>query len=248
MCAEGQPFWCEKKKSMWGGFGQYTLASESSCVSLPDNLSWNDGALVEPLTSGLHAVRLANVRAGSTALVIGAGPIGLSCVYWLRRFNVASIVVAARSDRRKSVALAMGASSYIATGGKSLGEAVASSEWAPDFVFECAGARGLIDEAMRIVKRRGVVVVAGLCMQPDSFAPSLGILKELRVQFVGAYGVNDFRATVDALASGDLAPRGMISAIIPLEALPEQFEAMRTGSDHCKILVDPWSKGASNDE
>lgn len=240
-CLNGDPFWCAQKKSTWGGFGQYTLVADSSCVKLPEALSWNDGALVEPLASGLHAVRLAQTQPGATALVIGAGPIGLSCVYWLRRFHAGGILVTARTARRKDLALSMGATSFFLSGGDTLEGAAETLPSAPDIVFECTGAPGMIQRAMEIVRPRGTVVVAGLCMKPDAFGPALGIVKQLRVQFVGAYSVDDFRTTVEALDSGDLSPRSMITSIISLDELPAAFEAMRRGTDQCKIMVNPWA-------
>jgi (R,R)-butanediol dehydrogenase/meso-butanediol dehydrogenase/diacetyl reductase len=93
---------------------------------------------------------------------------------------------------------------------------------------------------MELVRPRGTVVVAGLCMRPDELTPAVGILKQLKLQFVGAYGVKDFQMTVDALGSGDLSPREMISKIVSLDELPVAFEAMRRGANQCKLMVDPW--------
>jgi (R,R)-butanediol dehydrogenase/meso-butanediol dehydrogenase/diacetyl reductase len=239
-CRNGDPFWCACKRSTWGGFGQFTVVSASSCVTLGDSMSWADGALVEPLACGLHALRVAQLPAGVSALVIGAGPIGLSCVYWLRRFHAHSIAVTARTSRRESLATSMGASSFFPAGGESLPAASSLTE-APDVVFECTGVPGLIQRAMEIARPRGTVVVAGLCMRPDTFKPAMGLVKQLRLVFSAAYTVGDFQKTVDALGSGDLSPRGMITSVISLDELPVAFEAMRRGTDECKILIDPWA-------
>jgi len=238
-CKQGDPFWCVGKRSTWGGFGEFTSVSASSCVKLAESMSWADGALVEPLACGLHALRLSQLPASISALVIGAGPIGLACVYWLRRFNARSIAVTARTSRREHLAAAMGASAFFLSGGESL-QAGAALTQAPDVVFECTGVPGMIQRAMEIVRPRGTVVVAGLCMQPDTFRPALSLMKQLRMVFCAAYGVGDFQQTVAALGSGDLTPRGMITSVISLDELPVAFEAMRRGTDQCKIMIDPW--------
>lgn len=242
-CRAGEPFWCIGKRSTWGGFGQFTAVSASGCVKLAESMSWADGALVEPLACGLHAVRLAQLPASISALVIGAGPIGLSCVYWLRRFNARSIAVTARTSRRENLAAAMGASAFFLSGGESL-QAGSALTQAPDVVFECTGAPGMIQRAMEIVRPRGTVVVAGLCMQQDTFRPASGLMKQLRMAFSAAYSVGDFETTVAALGSGDLTPRDMITSVISLDALPMAFEAMRRGTDQCKIMIDPWAQSA----
>lgn len=238
-CQDGDPFWCVGKRSTWGGFGQFTAVAASSCVKLPESLSWEDGALVEPLACGRHALGLAQLPTGVSALVIGAGPIGLSCIYWLRRFNARSVAVTARTSRRESLAMEMGASSFFLSGGDALEAGGALQP--PDVVFECTGVPGMIQRAMEIVRPRGTVVVAGLCMQPDTFRPALSLIKQLRMVFSAAYNVGDFRATVAALASGDLTPRGMITSVISLDDLPVAFEAMRRGTDQCKMMIDPWA-------
>lgn len=241
-CMSGDPFWCPQKRSTWGGFGEYTVVSASGCVKLPEDLSAADGALVEPLACGLHAVSLAQSVAKANVLVTGAGPIGLSCIYWLRRSQAGSIAVSARTARRRDLALSMGATSFFLSGGEALEGASEALTQPPDIVFECTGAPGMIQRAMQIVRPRGTVIVAGLCMKPDAIAPAIGVVKQLRLQFVGAYSVDDFRATVAALASGDLAPREMITSIVTLAELPRAFEALRRGGDQCKLMVDPWAQ------
>lgn len=241
-CMSGDPFWCKKKRSTWGGFGEYTVVSAAGCVKLPENLRPADGALVEPLACGLHAVRLAPSVANANVLVTGAGPIGLSCIYWLRRSQALSVAVTARTARRRDLALSMGATSFFLSGGDALESASESLAQAPDMVFECTGAPGMIQRAMQIVRPRGTVVVAGLCMEPDAIAPAMGVIKQLCLQFVGAYSVDDFRTTVAALASGDLAPREMITRVVSLAELPSAFEALRRGGDQCKLMVDPWAQ------
>ena len=242
-CRAGAPYWCVRKLSTWGGYGEYTVVAAAGCVRLPEPLSWDDGALVEPLSSGLHAVRLAQGQTGASALVIGAGAIGLSCVYWLRRLGAGTITVVARTDRRRAIAAEMGADAFIAASGAALEEAVRTLPATPAAVFECSGATGMGARAMQWVRSRGTVLIAGMQPEPDALHSTLGVAKELRIQYVGPYDLSEFRETVAALASGDTTPRRMITGVVSLDAFPQAFEALRIGGDQCKLLVNPWGGG-----
>src|SRR5581483_12134325 len=82
-------------------------------VRLPDSLSLTDGALVEPLACGSHAVGLAGIGPESRVLVIGAGPVGLAMLYWVRRAGCTRVVAAALSDRNAALAQIMGATGFV---------------------------------------------------------------------------------------------------------------------------------------
>jgi len=224
---------------MMGGCGEYTVVREAAAVRLPRCVSLADGALVEPLASCLHAVAVAGMRAGARVLVLGAGAMGVGVLFWTRRLGAGRIVASARSEWREPLALGMGADEYL-TGGDDLPErVVAALGGPPDIVFECAGAPGLIAQAVNLVRPRGTVVVAGGCMEPDSFVPAVAMFKEVSLRFACAYSLEDFQHSVDVLDRGALEPRSMVTQTVGLDALPEAMEALRRGSRQCKVLVDP---------
>ena len=110
---------------------------------------------------------------------------------------------------------------------------------APDLVIECVGARGLLQQALELVRTRGRVVVAGVCFEADTISPIAGMMKEADLAFSQCYTPRDFEAVIDAIARGDADPRPMLTEIIGFADLPERFEALRTPSSQCKILIDP---------
>ena len=110
---------------------------------------------------------------------------------------------------------------------------------APEIVFECAGQPGTIDLAMRHVARRGTVVVLGICWEQDRITPRLGIGKECRHQFSAFFSLSEFALARDAMAAGHLESRAMVTHTVALEALPAAFEALRTPTDQCKVMVAP---------
>jgi 2-desacetyl-2-hydroxyethyl bacteriochlorophyllide A dehydrogenase len=244
MCQEGDPQWCSGDAKLFGApgaYAQYATVAEPQAVKLPAGLSWDDGALVEPLAVGLHGAYLADLPPGSDALVIGAGPIALSTVYWARRLGAGRIVVQATSRRRERYAMELGASDFIVSGDNPVGEAIEALRGAPSLVFEAAGVPGTIEQAMQVVAPRGTVVVLGWCTVPDSFVPALYLMKQVRLQFSMTYTVGEFHRTIDVLEGGAVEPRAMVSRTVSLDDLPEAFESLRSASDDCKILIDPWA-------
>jgi len=242
-CLAGTPFWCTgaKPAGRASGFAEYTLSTQGSAVRLPHDVSLADAALTEPFACGRHGVRRAGLRGGERVLVMGAGAIGLGTAYWARRAGAAKVAVMARSDRRRAMAFAMGADSFLTTGDAPAAQAADALGGAPDVVFECAGAPGAIAAAIDCVRPRGCVTVLGYCMKPDSFVPGTALLREIDLRFAIVYDRTDFEACLDALAGADPAPRAMITGVVGFSAFPQAFEALRTSRDQCKLMLDPWA-------
>lgn len=238
-CLAGQLTWCTQRRSMQGGFGEYTRVDERSAVRLPDSLSMADGALVEPLAVGHHGVESAAIPQGARVLVLGAGAMGLATVFWARRLGAGSIAVTARSPRRAAMAESMGATAFVPQGSDLPARAASALGGAPDLVFECTGAAGLLALAMECAAHRAAVMVVGMCPTSEVVTPVVGIAKELTLRFVMAYGVSDFHAAVDALDAGALEPRVMVTDTVSLDAFPIAFEALRSPTGQCKVQLDP---------
>jgi (R,R)-butanediol dehydrogenase/meso-butanediol dehydrogenase/diacetyl reductase len=223
-----------------GAFTNYVTIHEDFAFTLPDQLSFDAGALIEPLSVGLHGVDLAGVNPGAKTLVIGAGPIGLATAYWLQRFGVPKIAVTARSRLRESLAMEMGATAFVPSSDHLDQDVQDALGGKPDVVFECVGAKGLIDQSAKLVKRHGTVVVLGICWTEDKFDPFVPLSAEVRIQFSAFYGRKDFEISAAALAAGHDAPRRMITDGVDLAGLPAAFEALRERTTQCKVMVDPW--------
>ena len=242
-CLDGEPQWCaspEKMRNSGGGYGQFALVNEPQAVKIPHSLSWEDAALVEPLSVGLHGVNLAELQRGEDIAIIGAGPVAMSVLHWARRRGADQIVVEATSRRRQRYAMAMGATAFMVSSNSedAVEEALGGQ---PRLVFETAGVPGTLERAMKLTKPRGTVLALGFCTTPDTFVPAIYMMKQIRVQFSMTYSVAEFRQVISSLDSGDSAPRTMISQTVSLAKLPEVFESLRGSSQDCKVMIDPWS-------
>ena len=238
-CLADAPLHCRSMQSMAGGYGEYTLVDQRQAIRLPPSLGFEDGALIEPLASGLRGVRKLGSIEGQRIAVIGAGAIGTAAIFWARRQGAGSIVAIARGTRNQALAKAVGADAFLTTGeglSEGLQEALGG---APDIVIEAAGAAGTIQQAVDLVRVGGSILSLGGCIVPDTIMPVLAMVKEVNLRFSVAYGLRDFREAVDAFDAGHVSPRAMIGETIGLDALPERFEAMRHGSHPAKIMVRP---------
>lgn len=240
-CCLGEPVWCSNGfNPMGGGFGQYAIAAADAAIKLPASMSLEDGALVEPLAVSLHGVTLAEMRPGANVLVIGAGSIGIGAAYWAKRVGAGRVVVTARSDRGEKFARDLGADDFLVGGDDLDARVVDQFGGLPDVVFECAGVPGTIGQAIHLVAPRGTVIVLGNCMQPDTFFPAEAMFKQVKIQCSMVYSVGEFQTVADSFDAGHVEPRAMITDTWGLEALPAKFEAMRSGTSDCKVMVNPW--------
>lgn len=245
-CAAGRFFECGNKKTSGidnpGGFAEYVTTGCRETIALPDELDLQSAALVEPLAVGIHAVRLADIRAGSRVLVLGAGPIGLTVALWCRFFGARSVVVSELNTSRAALARHMGATAVLhpardTSAAELLQQFQDIAGAAPDVIFECVGAPGLLQQCIEMAPHRGRIIPVGVCEQPDSIVPFFALVKELQIQFAIAHTRDDFETSVAMLAARriDIAP--MITDIVSLDELPRAFEALRTPGHQCKVLT-----------
>jgi (R,R)-butanediol dehydrogenase/meso-butanediol dehydrogenase/diacetyl reductase len=238
-CAAGHPAWCPNGKLGGGGYAEYALAYDRDCVRLPDGVSLDDGALVEPLSVALHGVAMSGLSTGAHVLVLGAGPIGLGVAYWARRFGARRVAVVDLNDFQRDRALEMGATQFLVSGEDIVPRVNAELGAEPDVVFECVGKPGVLAQCIEHVRIKGTVVVLGLCTAPDTFVPFRAVSKEVRIQTSAFFDFPEFRRVIDTLESGAAAPHALITGTVKLADMPPAFEALRRRTSECKVLVDP---------
>jgi (R,R)-butanediol dehydrogenase/meso-butanediol dehydrogenase/diacetyl reductase len=245
-CAAGRFFECQDKKVAGvdapGGYAEFVATGARETIRLPDGLDLESAALVEPLAVGIHAVRVANLKAGSRVMVIGAGPIGLTVALWARFFGAREVVVSELAPSRAALAVKMGATRVIRpdpSGGAEqlLEQFIGVAGGPPEVIFECVGAPGLLQQCIEMAPQRGKIVPVGVCEQPDNIMPFFGLIKELQIQFAIAYTRDDFDTCLAMLAEKRIDVSAMVTDIVGLDELPEAFEALRTPSHQCKVLT-----------
>ena len=220
-----------------GAFADYVRVGGTGARPLPDTVSFEEGALVEPLAVGLHAVEKGRVQRGDTVLIVGAGPVGLAIALWCRFSGARHIIVSERAPARRTLAETFGASDVLDPALPLMRQVQAIAGKGPDVIFECVGLPGMIDEMMRIAPRGCRIVVAGLCQGLDTITPLRGVMKELTLQFVVAYTSREFDMVIEMIARDRIDALALITDRIALDDVPEAFERLRTPSSQCKVMV-----------
>lgn len=239
-----------------GAYGEYVLMSAPMLLPVPDQVSDLVAATTEPCAVGLHAVREAQMRPGETALVMGAGPIGLMTLIWLKQEGAAFVAVSDPSPERRELAARHGADLVLdpkaVNVAEALGEALRPPQSdgggqsygggaqapAPDVVFEAVGVEGTLQQAMELVQIRGRVVVVGVCMVEDRITPLLGINKQLTLKFVLGYTAAEYAEALQAFADGRVDTSALVTRTVTLDELPGAFQSLADPRD-CKIVVLP---------
>jgi (R,R)-butanediol dehydrogenase/meso-butanediol dehydrogenase/diacetyl reductase len=246
-CREGYTMLCAENKitglakSVPGAYAQYVKVGAAQVVPLPDGVTFEEGAMVEPLAVGLHAVTKSDMPVGARVLVIGAGPIGLSVTAFAQLRGAASVVVSERAPARREAATNFGASAVIdPTKTEDIGAEFARiAGGPPDVIFECVGVPGLIQSAINLSRARGTIVVVGVCMKEDTVVPISATLKELRIQFVLGYVEEDFAKVLEFLQAGKINAKSMVTDRVSLKDLPDAFEGLRQPGNQIKLMIMP---------
>jgi threonine dehydrogenase-like Zn-dependent dehydrogenase len=221
-----------------GAFGEYMVVRGERIQRVPDRLPDRIAATVEPCAVGCHAVREARMAPGERALVVGAGPIGMMTLLWLKHDGVEHVTVSDFSPQRRALALRCGADLVVdPAAGDVAGQIRAATGELPQVVLECVGVSGTIQQAMELVAPRGRVVVVGACMTEDHFFPGTGMAKHLTIQFSPLYTLEEVVETLNALADGKVDTSPLITRTVGLDELPAAFDALSDPTE-CKVVLE----------
>ena len=220
--------------TLLGGYAERMLLSAPLLLKVANGLDARHAALTEPMAVGLHAVNKSNIDRGETALVLGCGPIGMAIIAALAHRGVENIVAADFSPKRRELAVTMGAHQIVDPADESPFDTIT-----PAVVFEAVGVAGIVDDVLRRAPRGSRVVVAGVCMQPDTVHPFFAITKEINIQFVLAYDPLEFAESLRAIAEGEINVAPLITGEVGLGSVGAAFNDLASPDEHCKILVTP---------
>ena len=221
-----------------GAYAEYVRVGPESVVRLPNELDDTSGALVEPLAVGLHSIKMAGDIAEKNILIIGAGPIGLSCAIWCRFFGARSIVISEMSSARIEMAKKLGFSEFIDPTNDVAAQFLNLTGHEPEIQFECVGAPGMLQQCIERAPKFGTVMAIGVCDHPDTIIPLVALSKEVTLRWAVAYEKADFEFTIDMMTHGRIDATAMVTHVVTLKELPEIFEALRNPTDQCKVLID----------
>ncbi len=220
-----------------GAMAEYFIWPSTSVQKVPDSVSDEEAALVEPLCNGVGAAKAAELKPGDTAVVIGAGKIGLGAMLCAKAAGAAPVIVIDVVKSRLDKALEMGADAVLnANEVDVISEVVKLTEAGPDAILICVREGKVLNQAVDMVRRGGIIVLVGF-VEPMEVNPSLWTWKQLR--FIGIFsGFSPLITSMNLIANRQVNVKPLISAIMPLEDVQKAFDSMYSG-ENITVLLKP---------
>lgn len=197
---------------------------------LPDNVSFAEAAMVEPFAVGLQAAVKAKIQPGDTAVVTGAGPIGIMAALAALAGGCSRVIVSDLVDEKLAIAAPYTGVSTVNVRKEHLADAVARATggWGADVVIEASGAPKAYDGIQRLLRPGGCLVLVGMPVEPVAIDVSSIAAKEIRIETVFRYA-NVFDRALAMIASGKVDLKPLISETFPFEQSIAAFERAAEG-------------------
>ena len=224
-----------------GGMATETVVPGYMAHPLPDSVSFAQAAMLEPAAVALHALRRAGLKAGESCVVIGAGPIGLLIVQLAKLAGAEKIIVSDTSDARLALAGKVGADIVVNPARQDLAAAAtqATGGVGIDLSFEAVGLQPALDDAFRVLRKGGRLVLVGLFVDNPTIDAFEMVNREIDI--VSSVGYRDvFPELIAMVADGRFNPSAIVTRTIALDdVVAEGFERLLSNPADVKILVRP---------
>jgi L-iditol 2-dehydrogenase len=220
-----------------GAFAEFVAVPVWNLVLLPDSISFEVAALLEPLSVGLHAVKIADVRTQDSVAIVGTGMIGISAAQWAKQRTTGKVVVIGRNETKRQIVESTGSPYEVRT-------SVTGKEY--DVVIEAVGNPQSIDLAINMVHPGGTVVLMGnpsgdIHLNQNTYWRVLRKQLKLIGTWNSSYdGANpsDWTDAVSALSKGDVKVESLISNKLPQEHLMDGLKLMQSHvKPYCKVMT-----------
>jgi 2-desacetyl-2-hydroxyethyl bacteriochlorophyllide A dehydrogenase len=242
-CRAGRTNMCENREiygKQRGAFAEYAVLPERALAVIPDNLSLEEGALLENLGIAVHAVEVEPHDPGDLAVVIGAGPIGIMAAQTLKAYGV-RVVSTDIVDSRLELAKEIVRETVISVQKEDVkAKILAMTDGrGADFVIEAAATQSALDQAFDIIKATGTVVTIGTFGSPISFNPFFSMTRR-EIKLVSTIGRTweTWRRMTQLINTGHFDLKPFISHILPMEDYGEGFDLVKS-PNVMKVLLRP---------
>ncbi len=222
-----------------GAYAEYLAIHEERVIAIPDQVTDLESSLLEPLTVALHAVRLSRLKLGDTAVILGAGPIGLFTQQCALLSGASRVYVSEVNPARLRVAEILGAHGVFNPERTDLvKEIVNRTEVGADVAFECAGAKPTLQTAMELVKMGGQVMLISLAWEPVNFLPVEWVGREVELKSCYAHLNSEWLISMALLKEKKVQMEPIISKVVKLDHIEEAFqELLDPGNQLVQVVV-----------
>ena len=223
-----------------GVFQEYVAHEADLCFKIPDNMDTMEAALIEPLAVGFHAAKQGGAEAGKTAVVTGAGCIGLVSMMALKAMGVTKIIAVDVMQKRLDKALELAASDAINGKEQNTVEEVLklTDGKGVDLVIETAGTEITTRQAIQFAKKGSTIVLVGYPASGEETLPiSLALDKELTFKTIFRYR-HIYPMAIEAVASGRVNLKGIVTNIFELDEIQDALQqSIKNKADIVKSVI-----------
>ena len=218
-----------------GAFANYVTIHEDFAFALPDEVSDDAGALIEPLSVGIWACRKAGLRGGEHVLVTGAGPIGLLAMQAALALGATRVTVADINLHRLELARRTGATRAVDLRERPLGEAGVEA----DVLLECSGHPAALADGIRSLRPGGAAVAVGMGPGEEAAIP-LALLQNREITLTGTFRyANTYPTAIELVAAGRVDVEAIVTGHFPLDQAEQALRASREDTRSVKAVVVP---------
>jgi L-iditol 2-dehydrogenase len=232
---------------LWGAYAEYVKVPARMVLvnmqEIPQNVSYLEAAVTEPLACVLHGVEVARVKMGDTVVIIGAGPIGLLHLLTVKRMGAETVIMVDLVDERLEAAAKLGADETVNGGREDVVERVRNltGGYGADVVTEAIGLAATWEQALKLARKGGVVLEFGGCPPGTEVRVNAEQVHYGELTVMGAFHTTPlhFRRALDFIGSRTIDVRPLITREIGLGDIREAFEVLSTSKKEIKIGVVP---------
>jgi L-iditol 2-dehydrogenase len=239
-CERGETNLCHHRQVMGvscqefkrdGAFAEWVVVPSLILERIPEGLGFEEAAFTEPLAVALHAVNLVQVKKGERALVVGSGLIGLLVIQALKRAGAGEVVAVDTDRKRLDLALKLGAT------GAYTPDEDSGDEF--DIAMEVVGAAPTLEKAVKSVRKGGRVGLVGNVVAEVPLALQWVVTREISL-LGSCAAAGETKEALEAIASGEIKVKPLISAVAPLDEGGDYFQRSRDGKEGLlKVLLKP---------
>lgn len=251
-CITGRHELCDERRALGfevdGGFAEYLLIPSESIrtgaiCEIPDNLSYEDAALIEPISCCLHAQNLVEVGPGDTVTIVGAGPMGIMHIMVAKALGASNVIVSEIVEQRLQTAIDFGADVVVDPVKEDLASIIfeATGGRGSDVVIVAVGSQSALEQAFNLVSKGGrVSFFAGLPKGKENVALNANIIHYKEMLASGSFASTpyEFHQTVKLTASGILNVKPLITHRFSLDDTSQAFETAMSGRA-LKVCINP---------
>jgi len=227
MCKEGRANLCDSYEeigfSLPGAYAEYLSVPAANIHGLPREMSFEEGAMVEPTAVACHALELSGMEEGDTVAVLGPGPIGLLALQVARARGAGYIALTGTRESRLELGRALGADMTVNVESEEVVRAIRDEiEGGPDVVLDAAGTASSFDQATRVAAKGGSIVLVG-AWDRVTWSPGIAIVKELQIRGSLA-SPGAWPLAIDLIRRGKVDVEPLITHRFPLAEITRAFD------------------------